>query len=179
MDLLRRVDLAEITSRLLLATHHGLARAFRCQLFVGVRRLELEVREIHGQDAALVEAECAQSDVVPAVSLKHERIAFVRITMRSGGTRSQEWEGRAERTEGSFLPQRTGLGTNRRRFSVLVSAGRLWKISSGTYRSAAIVRISITRDCACPRNIPRITFLEGSLAAAGRLNNCRRRLQNR
>jgi len=64
---------AEITSRILLATYHGLARAFRCQLFVGVRRLELEILEIHGQNATLVEAECAQGDVVPPVLLKYKR----------------------------------------------------------------------------------------------------------
>lgn len=68
-----RMWFAEITRRLLLATHHGLARAFRCQLFVGVCRLELEVREIHGQDAALVETECAQGNVVPPVFLKYEQ----------------------------------------------------------------------------------------------------------
>lgn len=66
------MQFAEITGRLLLATYHGLARAFRCQLFVDIRRLELEVREIHGQNAAFVEAKCAQGDVVPAVLLKYE-----------------------------------------------------------------------------------------------------------
>lgn len=92
--------------RLLLATYHGLARAFRCQLFIGVRRLELEIREIHGQDAALVKAECAQSDVVPAVLLKYERNVSVSEDKCRGRILFPEWEGRPE---GSFLRKETGL----------------------------------------------------------------------
>lgn len=84
--------------RLLLATHHGLACAFRCQLFIGVHRLELEIREIHGQDAALVEAECTQSNVAPAVMLKYERNVSVSEDKcaRRGRILSPEWEGRSK-----------------------------------------------------------------------------------
>lgn len=124
--------------RLLLATHHGLARTFRCQFFISVRRREFEAREIHGQDAALVEAERTQGDVVPAVLLKYER--NVSVSEDECACRREYFlqNGKGYRKIVSLKGNRFGRGNRRiarRRPSTLVSAGYLWKIFSGSYRS--------------------------------------------
>lgn len=55
-----------------IVTYHSLVRCFWRQFFLSINCVELEIREIHGQDATLVEAERCQGDVRPVIPLKYK-----------------------------------------------------------------------------------------------------------